>query len=509
MKNWARIRSLMIGVFLISIQAATTMSWAASFADLEPNLALRKPTLVVPVIFPNDLTPEFAADELHTTMEFVSRFYVSNSFNTQTMSTIVTPPIMAPRDWDYYRDIPPKDPLINPGYLMGDITRELSNQGYNPALYTVQLVHRRIWNWGGLGGPGGTWYQANGVDLFAHELGHVFGLPHANWWRTQNRGVIGARPSLGGYSYGSPEVIEYGNLYDVMGSGTGSANLVPHFSIVNKMQLGYVGPSQVVNIPAGNGEPAEHRFRLYAMDSDRTLPNRYYGAVVPKNITYNYVLGYRVYQHEASWASLNDGEIIPEFQDQGFSGGGGEFSRRGVPLGYWLRNSLQVHMSAWEGNRVDGSPMLDTTPGSPAERLDGGITVGRTYSDLEADVHITVLSVNDTEPQSMDVVVHTDTAATNTAPSIVLRTDRPISETGQILVDMPQGARLSDVTTFVAEAVDPDGDELVYSWDFGDGMNVSQNTSEIDYSWFGKVYQRLIPKQMVLTKATSVVACTP
>jgi hypothetical protein len=91
--------------------------------------------------------------------------------------------------------------------------------GFETLNYDRDIVaHTSVpgFDWGGLASVGGkgVWLQSTGAGVTAHELGHNWGLWHANWWdTTANDGVVGAGTH-----------VEYGNVYDTMGAASAGAN---------------------------------------------------------------------------------------------------------------------------------------------------------------------------------------------------------------------------------------------------------------------------------------------
>ena len=87
---------------------------------------------------------------------------------------------------------------------------EARKMGYDDAEYDCVVVRLRGGPraTGGWGGGSSVWTYSDGVGVVAHELGHVFGLGHANFWNTSGTSAIGA---------GANE--EYGDSYDLMGGG--------------------------------------------------------------------------------------------------------------------------------------------------------------------------------------------------------------------------------------------------------------------------------------------------
>lgn len=124
----------------------------------------------------------------------------------------------------------------------------------------------------------------------------------------------------------------------------------------------------------------------------------------------------------------------------------------------------------WERLDADRSWLIDTTPDSqpgPSDRTDGSLAIGRTFST--GNNHITALARGGSGAgEWLDVRVNTGPFAGNTAPVVTLSGPATI------------GARQSCV--FTAQATDPNGDELAYSWDFGQGFTFDNNPSAT-FSW--------------------------
>jgi hypothetical protein len=267
--------------------------------------------------------------------------------------------------------------------------------------------------WSGLGyvGAPGAWIRdSSAVGVPGHELGHNFGLNHANFWDTSGQSIIGAGDN-----------IEYGDSFDTMGNAGGGKN---HFNARYKQFLNWLTSSQVATVSASG------RFRLYPHDDPASTGLR--GIRIVRSSQTNYFL---------------------EFRNR-YSGN------------KWLANGLGIR---WTGNDNRHSVLLDMTPGSPDGKNDSALLIGRTFSDLSIGLHITPVGKGGTTPESLDIVINKGSFPGNVPPNLLVLTDRT-------------NANVNSSLTFVANAADPNADELAYFWDFGDG-NFGTNSATNSHSW--------------------------
>ncbi|OYW69464.1 MAG: hypothetical protein B7Z21_01230, partial [Verrucomicrobiales bacterium 32-60-5] len=105
----------------------------------------------------------------------------------------------------------------------------------------------------GLAGGGNLWVQnANYTSLYTHEWGHNYGLSHASFWQTSNGSVTGTGSS-----------VEYGDPFDVMGSGPAPQG---HYHPQGKSKLNWLTSSQWSDATAsGSGT-----YRIYREDDTAT-----------------------------------------------------------------------------------------------------------------------------------------------------------------------------------------------------------------------------------------------
>jgi hypothetical protein len=276
-------------------------------------------------------------------------------------------------------------------------------------------------SYGGLAtvGGGNLWVQDdNGAGLYVHEIVHNYGLGHASFWQTTDGSVAGA---------GTNE--EYGDMFDIMGSGPAGRG---HVHPQGKVRLNWLAGNQWTDATAaGSGT-----YRVYPIDDATTtgLPRglRVTQSAVPGSESY-YWLGYR-----------------PAFTDN-------DYLQRGAYL-VWQRPG---EVRSW---------LLDTTPGSADGKFDSPLGLGRTYSDAAAGVYLTPLGVGGTgASRYLDVRVNLGPFAGNRAPVIT-------SFTG------PEAVVARTQASYTATATDADTDPLAFSWQAGD-RSPSENSGTITRSW--------------------------
>jgi Gametolysin peptidase M11 len=153
--------------------------------------------------------PFARADVQHIVFDEVAAFYQSTSYGKVTLTGTVTP-------WLNAFDVPVACNLTQ--VRAGGLTA-LSAAGYDPSQYDrIVLVHpEQNCPWSGVT-QAATVYLNGAVTpyLVAHELGHSFGLGHANLTDCIRHGC-GA--------------LEYGDPYDTMGVGTGDFNAKAKFDL--------------------------------------------------------------------------------------------------------------------------------------------------------------------------------------------------------------------------------------------------------------------------------------
>jgi hypothetical protein len=359
-----------------------------------------KRVLYMRVNFPDDLTTPVSEAGAYAVMDSVNTFYVESSYHATDLTTVVTPLVTLPQSKAWYS-------TAGPGALLADARETARRAGFDTRNYDLDIVcHTSVpgFDWAGLGvvRGKGTWLQSAGFGVTAHELGHNYGLGHANWWDTLDQG------SVTGFGIN----VEYGNNFDTMGSGGG------HFNAYFKNRLGWLPDPAVLDV-ISNGV-----YRLHAFDTPVREAGLSYAVQVRRDALRDY------------WLEL----------------------RERFPGNPWTTHGALLNWTPWPYGG-GGSKLLDVTPGSPSaseSREDAALVIGRTLSDVPADLHLTPLRRGQTGTNVwLEVQIESGAAATNRPPQVRLEVEHTNAAPG-------------DLVHFRAEATDPDGDELAYAWHFED-----------------------------------------
>ncbi|RFC45951.1 MAG: PKD domain-containing protein/PKD domain-containing protein [Verrucomicrobia bacterium] len=296
----------------------------------------------------------------------------------------------------------------------------------------------------GLASVGGRdlWMQgSNDPKVYVHEMGHIYGLGHSNFWQTNDGSVVGA----------NGEEKEYGDPYDVMGAGALPRG---HFHPQAKQKLGWLEDSQWQDATTGGSKT----YRIFQFDDPATSP------------TTGLVRGVRI-------TKAGTKQETPESSTDEY---------------YWIgyrptyAENQRLSKSAyllWQrppaDNSGDKSCLLDTTPltsgNSAVGKADAALDIGRTYSDISARVHITPTSRGGSgSNQYLDVCINigTLTSASSTTLSEI---------SGGTLIETARTA-----STFTAPATNAKGNTLAYFWDAGDGTvtgGTGESAAKFSHAW--------------------------
>ena len=337
----------------------------------------RKDVLYMRVNFPDDLTEPNSETAAYSAMNSVNQFYVDNAYDQVWLSTTVTPLLTLPQVKAWYA-------TAGPFALLSDAREVARKAGFDTDNYQLDIVsHTSVpgFDWCGLGfvGAKGTWLQCSGAGVTAHELGHNFGVIHANLWNPD-----ADYTSIHGLGVN----VEYGNIYDTMGAAAAGNN---QFNAVFKHDLDWLPATQIHTVTT-NGV-----YRLHALDAALRTSGRFYAATVRKDFERDYWL---------------------EFRNR-FTGNAS------------LQNGVLLDWAPW--SQSGGAELLDATPAT-ATLNDAAVVIGRTFSDALAGIHITPLArgATGTDPW-LDVRINLATGTPNMPCCLKVEVEPANAAPGQLV----------------------------------------------------------------------------
>lgn len=343
------------------------MKIAPSREDISPWTEGSKTLLFIRIDFPdrpgeprdrfNQPLTEAAAQFLMDSP--VNQFYINNSYEKTSLRATVTPVVRMPQPQSAY----PRENLYG---LVTDARNAARAQGYDTDNFNLDMVaysYTEMHAFSGISPIGNKGALLNGTFTFkvaTHELGHAYGLMHANLWR-----------SFDGMPTGEGANVEYGDDFDMMGRG---ATQETHFNASYKRNLDWLTVENIQNVNQ-NGV-----YRVFAYDTNASQPQGIRALKIRKDAEKDYWIEFR--QQITSLPNLLDGALI----------------RWDSPFEGWRRTQL-----------LDMNPSTQTL-------TDSALTVGQSFSDNTSGIKITVLRKGGTTPESLDIKVEFNYSIINGAP---------------------------------------------------------------------------------------------
>ncbi|MEQ2009602.1 MAG: immunoglobulin domain-containing protein [Limisphaerales bacterium] len=329
-----------------------------------------------------------------TVMSQVNQFYLDNSQNQTSIQTTFLPAVLRmPQTKATYDAGGPTD--LRTDMLAEALLYDQANGNtgqFNPATYDLDTVvfsdmSGANWQFGGLAGIGAKrmWVNAEfSLRILAHELGHNYGLQHANSWD-----VTGTDPIDPNGTH-----TEYGDDYDMMGGNSGSGGNRPiHFNEWFKAYLGWLNVSQWRTAPTGGV------YRL--MRHDHISATGIRGIMLGQQSDRAYWLGFR--RDLANYAALNFGAT--------------NFLANGVEIRWGMQPASNL-----TNDMTLGSRLLNFTPAT-TNLTRHPLPIGQTFTDTNFNVSITPLGVGGTSPNEF-----IDLNITYTTPPVNI-TQSPTNQT--------------------------------------------------------------------------------
>lgn len=376
----------------------------------------------------------------------VALFYRQNSYGKATITTTFTPTLVLPNPASYYNSSSWTTLLSHARSAARDAGYSTSN--YN--LYVVAARRLSSFSYAGQAYVGAAGAHLNGdfaLRCVAHELGHNFGLYHANYNYVAGESPI-SREAYPAAPKRSPDQ-DYGHRYNMM--GTLGYTTAFHFSAREKVFLDWI--------------PEEDNPVVLQSGVHRLQRNDHIDATGLRSL--------RVPSGDAArphfWLAYRRNYASGSYTTPYFSAGAEVVWGRSVN---GSNGTLLIDTTPFS----DDGPHSDTSSADNDDKVDAALTVGRMFGNADAGAWFTILGQGGNSPDEyLDVAVEVGNFSRNRPPEVTISAPTATLSTGQTF-------------SLAAVASDPDGDPVTLSWDFGDG-DFAGDLSTVSKSWSSSGHQ--------------------
>ena len=326
-----------------------------------------KRVLIIFVDFSDDVGALMTTNAAHQVMTNVNQFYLDNSQGQTSIQPTYFPiTLRLPQTKAAYAGLDPMTDLrVDSLAAARTYDQQNGNTGaFNPDNFDLDIsvftdITGANYGFAGLAFVGAKGCVVNGsfdLRVVSHELGHNYGLFHANRWDVT--GVDPIDPA--------GTQLDYGDEYDMMGGNNGNRPI--HYNEWFKAYLGWLNVSQWRTAPTGGV------YRLFRHDHTNASGIR--GITVGQTNDRSYWLGFR--RGLTNYSANNFGAT--------------NFLANGVEFRWGMQ--APGLSSDMDGN---GSRLLNFTPAT-ANFTRHPLPIGQTFTDPAFNLSITPLSVGGTAP---------------------------------------------------------------------------------------------------------------